>query len=132
MTAFQALRPFRQQLVCFIFPPGITTFLLKNVGNFVNGRLVYQRLVAFLAVENRNGHAPDTLAADTPVMTVRNHIVDAGFAPGRNPLNFVMNGIQRRFPEPVHGSKPLLGSAVDDGVLAAPAMGVLVMDVLLA
>ena len=56
--------------------------------------------------------------------------MDTGFAPGGNPFYFIMNRIQGRIAESVHGSKPLLGSPVDDGVLATPAMGVLVMDIL--
>ena len=51
VTALGTFRPFRQQLVRFIFPPGITALFFKDIGNFVNGRFIYQRFVAFFTVK---------------------------------------------------------------------------------
>ena len=54
------------------------------------------------------------------------------FAPGRDPLHVVGNSIQGFFTEAVYRCEPLLGRTVDDGVLAAPAVCVLMADVFFA
>ena len=132
MAALGTFGPFRQQFFCFVFPPGIAAFFFKQVGNFINSSFVYQRLIAFFAIEHGNRHAPHPLAADAPVVAVCDHIMDTGFSPGRDPLYFIVDSVQRSFTEPVHRSEPLLGSPVDDGVLATPTMGILVVDILFA
>ena len=50
-------------------------------------------------------------------------------APGRLPLDFV-NGLIGFLAELINGAEPLFGCTEDDGMVAAPAMRVLVGDVL--
>lgn len=129
--ALGALRAFRQEFFRRMGPPGIAALRFKDIGHFFDSRFVDQRFPAVLAVENGNRDAPDALTADAPVVAVGNHVVDARFAPGRNPLDFVVDGVQGGVTEAVDRSEPLFRRAVDDGVFAAPAMGVLMVDVLL-
>ncbi len=99
---------------------------LFHVGD---GRRVEQRLAAFLAEEGGQGHAPVALARDAPVGAVLDHAGDALLSPGRQPLDAMDGGegvgAQARV---VHGDEPLRRGAVDDRLLAAPAMGVGVAD----
>ena len=84
---------------------------------------------AVVAVEDGDGHAPDTLAADAPVGALGDHAGHALLAPLGLPLDGVA-GLHGRVLDGVHGAEPLLRGPVDDGVLAAPAVGVGVGDVL--
>ena len=88
------------------------------------GRLAH-RLLAPVAGEDRDGHAPPPLARDAPVGASLHHAVDAVAAPRRNPLHAV-DGLERPPPQVLvrHGHEPLLGGAEDEGVLAAPAVRV--------
>ena len=53
------------------------------------------RLAALRAVHRRNRHAPRALARDAPVGAVRDHVVDAVVAPGRDPSHVVVDGRAR-------------------------------------
>ena len=86
-------------------------------------------LAALLAVEHRDGHAPDALAGNAPVAAVTDHAGHTVMAPGRLPLHTV-DGLVNILLEGVNGAEPLLGGTEDDGMMAAPAMGILVGDVL--
>ena len=46
---------------------------------------IVERLVALLAEEDGDRHAPDALAGDAPVGARGDHVGDALFAPGRIP-----------------------------------------------
>ena len=85
---------------------------------------------AVVTVEDGDGHAPDALAADAPVVALGDHGGHALLAPLRLPLDGVA-GLDGGVLDGVHGAEPLLGGPVDDGVLAPPAVGVGVGDVLL-
>jgi hypothetical protein len=78
-----------------------------------------------LAVKDGDGHAPGPLARDAPVRPVQDHVVDPVAAPVRDPAHAV-NGGQGLSAKVggLHGDEPLPGGAEDDGLLAAPAVGV--------
>src|SRR5690606_39740684 len=84
-------------------------------------------LVASADVEGGDGHAPDPLAAVAPVGPVPYHAGDAGLAPRGNPAHRIDGGQGLR-PEAFHRGEPLLGGPEDDRVLAATAVGGLVLD----
>ena len=132
VTAFRAHSASGQQLFSAMSPPCIGAFLFKPVSNSIDGSFVNQMLAAFVAIEYGNGHAPNTLTADAPVMAVANHVVDALLAPGGNPFYIVSNSLQGVITEAINGCEPLGGCTEDDGVLAAPAVCVLVLNVFLA
>src|SRR5215472_4652204 len=70
------------------------------------------------------------LARDGPVGTMRDHVEDAVTAPGWDPGDLVLDGIKRALAKPllVQGDEPLLGGAEERGVLAAPAVRILVAE----
>ena len=86
-------------------------------------------LATLLAVEHRDGHAPDTLTGNAPVAAVADHAGHTVMAPGGLPLHAV-DGFVNILLEGVNGAEPLLSGAEDDGMMAAPAMRILVGDVL--
>ena len=104
----------------------------------VDGGIV-ERLAAFAAEEDGDGHAPDALAGDAPVGAGGDHVGDAFFAPGGIPgdgFDFFEGALAEGGFGPVgrahggfHVDEPLLGGAGDDGVVAAPAVGVGVLEV---
>ncbi len=53
--------------------PGVRAALTEQLGDNLNRPLVHQRLAAVLTEENRDGHAPDTLAGNAPVGALHNH-----------------------------------------------------------
>ena len=121
--------------------PGVGGLLHEEVDDeFVDGG-IFQRLAAFAAEEDGDGDAPDALAGDAPVGAGGDHVGDALLAPGGVPgdaLDFVEGalaeggGAQFRRCAVGHGGfhvdEPLLGGADDDGVVAAPAVGVGVLE----
>src|SRR6266540_709628 len=86
-------------------------------------------LVAFVAVEDRDWNAPQSLARDGPVGTILDHPRDTLLAPCRVPLRFV-NLFERATAKIrlVHRDEPLLRGAEDDRILAAPAVRILMRD----
>ena len=52
--------------------------LAEQVGDSLDGSIGDVVLAALLAVEDRDGHAPDALAADAPVAAVTDHASHAG------------------------------------------------------
>ena len=118
-------------VIGIILVPCIAALLAEQVGDGLDGGIGDVVLAALLAVEYRDGHAPDALAADAPVAAVADHAGHAVMAPGGLPLH-IINGLVDILLEGVDGAEPLLGRAEDDGVVAAPAMRVLVGDVLYA
>ena len=128
-AAFRADSAFRQQLFSSMSPPCVTALFFEPVSNGVNSSLVNQMLAAVVAVEYRDRYAPYALTADAPVMTVANHVMNTLLAPGRNPLNIV-DRFQCVITEAVDRSEPLRGCAENNRVFAAPAVCILVLDVL--
>ena len=83
--------------------------------------------VAVFTVEDRDRYAPDTLTGNAPVAAVVDHVVDAVMAPGRNPFDRI-DGIEGLLAEAVDRSKPLFRCPIDDRVLAAPAVRILMAE----
>ena len=102
--------------------------LFKDSGNVLGVALFEEKLTAALAGEGDDGNPPGSLAGDAPVRPVLDHAIDPVMAPVGNPFHPVDLG--QSFPAEIvllHGDEPLLRGAEDDRVLAAPAVGVLVL-----
>ncbi len=119
--------------------PGFGAFAVEEVDDLAIERGVDDRLAAGFAQEDGDGHAPDALAADAPVGARGDHVGDALLAPGRIPDDLVdlFDGELaegcfcrlRRLDWRFEGDEPLLGGAEDDGIVAAPAVRVGVLEV---
>ena len=94
---------FRRPLV-----PGVGAVLLEHRRRLLDERRRHDRLAARRAVDRRNRHAPGALARDAPVGAVRDHVVDAVVAPGRDPLHVVIDCIERRLAQ---GPSPLFSGS---------------------
>ena len=116
-------------LVGIVLIPGVAALLAEQVGDSLDGSIGDVVLATLLAVEDRDGHAPDALTADAPVAAVTDHAGHAVMAPGRLPV-YTVNSLVDILFESIDGAEPLLGRAEDDGMVAAPAVRVLVGDVL--
>ncbi len=130
---------FGQEGGCVVDVPGVGAFFFEEIDDAVVDGLIVERLVALLAEEDSDGDAPDALAGDAPVGAGGDHVGDALLAPGGIPddcgdlvegalaeggLGAVGFGEHRGF----HADEPLLGGADDDGVVAAPAVRVGVLE----
>jgi hypothetical protein len=111
----------------------------RRARRFAVQRGVEDRLVAAFAQENGDGHAPDALAADAPVGAGGDHVGDAFLAPAWIPDDLV-DLLDAELPKGGFGAvlaldrrlqadEPLLGGAEDDRLVAAPAVGVGVVQV---
>ena len=120
--------------------PGLQAFLLKQLNDAPVERGIAKRHLTAFAEENSNGHTPDALARDAPVGARGDHICDALLAPGGIPLDAVFDFVEgalakrrRRAVGILHrcvdGDEPLLRGAEDHRVVAAPAVGVAVVNV---
>jgi hypothetical protein len=114
--------------------PGVSAFFFEPLHDIAQSRIIFEALAAALAIKNDDGHAPKTLAGNAPVGTMLDHFVHAVFAPGGKPfhvMNFFESFLAKRFlmavGSLVHLDEPLLGSAEDHGVVAAPAVGIRVL-----
>jgi hypothetical protein len=65
------------------------------------------------------------LTGNAPVGPVANHTCDPVYTPIRHP-GYVLAGFNRLFLERIHGTEPLIRRPVDNRILAAPAMRILV------
>ncbi|MPM49894.1 hypothetical protein SDC9_96628 [bioreactor metagenome] len=120
----------RQDFVRRLRVPGVAALFFKESRNRIHRDIVNDGLAALLAVEHRDGDTPEALPGNAPIAAVPHHGGDALLAPGRIPLNG-LNGLKRRLLEPVDRTEPLFGDAEQNGVLAAPAVGILVDDLVL-
>src|SRR5471032_91288 len=124
-----------QQLGGVQLEPGFDAFLLNTLSHdFHQFDGAWMQLAAFLVQEERDRHAPVTLAGDAPVRTVGDHRVQARLAPGRNKLG-VLDSLDRTIAQGIaagrlfiHADEPLRGGAVDQRRLVAPAVHVAVLD----
>ena len=75
--------------------------------------------------KQRNGHAPSTLARDTPVRAIGDHGRDAVLAPSRRPSH-LLDALERTSTQALllHADEPLRGSPKNQGCLMAPAVRV--------
>src|SRR5208282_6180981 len=115
--------------------PGVRALSCEQLDHGTIYRLVVQKFVAVLALEHSDGHTPEALPRDAPVRTCGNHVGDALLAPRRVPYYFfdlfqraAAQGSSRKLT--FHRDEPLLCGAEDDGVVAAPAVRIRVLDLL--
>ena len=95
----------------------------------MDGIVVDDVFSAVLAVENRDRDTPGTLSGNAPVAAVTDHAGDTVLAPVRNPFHALdrFNGL---LLELVNRAEPLLSRAKNHRILAAPAVRILVDDLL--
>ena len=111
----------------FVDVPGVGAFALEEGDERGVDGGVAERLVAFFAEEDGDGHAPDALAGDAPVRAGGDHVGDALLAPGGIPLD-LLDFVERALAEGgagergLHFDEPLFGGAHNDGLVAAPAV----------
>ena len=127
LTAALALYFRRQEFRQILCPPSISALLAEQSGDVTNGGVVDDGLFAGLAVDDRDRYAPCSLTGDAPVAAVTNHALNALFAPLRNPLDG-FDCLDCLILKAIDGTEPLLGCTVDDGLVAAPAVRILVDD----
>lgn len=126
-AAVRAFIAFRHQFLDVVHPPGVGTVFGKHLLQVADGVIVDDVFAAVFAVEDRDRNTPDTLTGDAPVAAVVDHIVDAVMAPGRNPFDRI-DGFEGFLTEAVDRSKPLFRRPIDDRVLAAPAVRILMAE----
>src|SRR5205085_9090213 len=136
--------------------PRVGAFFAEELRHALEELRRGDRLVAALAIENGDRHAPQPLARDAPVGTGLDHAGDAVLGPAGVPLYFA-DFVERagaeaprvilsrgdgegpratglgvlRFAQDdtrIHRDEPLLGGAEDHRVLATPAVRVRVRD----
>ena len=114
--------------------PGFGAFAFKEIDDLAVERGIEDGLAATLADKDRDGNAPDALAADAPVGAAGDHVCNALLAPGRIPGDLIDLfdaeltegglGTVCSFDRGFKADEPLLRSAEDDWVVAAPAVGI--------
>src|ERR1035437_4747764 len=101
------------------------SLLLLSDVSFDRGIVRHDALLFALgAPQERDGRAPAALARNRPLEAVLDHRADAVLAERRNPLDAVVNLGERLVADRVQVDEPLVRRAEDDGVLAAPAVGI--------
>src|SRR5437016_10920262 len=88
-AAARAFGPRREDPPGFVLVPGVRSFAGKHVDHGLMRFFGFQQLATAGAEEDRDGHAPYTLAGDAPVRAGGDHVGDTLFTPGRNPLYFL-------------------------------------------
>ena len=86
-------------------------------------------LAALLAVEYRDRNTPVALTGNTPVGTLLYHLGHALFAPAGNPLD-ILDSLYSLILEVIHRAEPLFCGTEQDRLLAAPAVRILVTQLL--
>ena len=131
----------RQEFLNRPLVPRVGPVRLKHAGRLFHERDGRDRLSAAFAVHGRYRHAPYTLARNAPVGPARYHVVDAVMAPRRNPFHVVIDGGLGGFAQraalavaldrrsAVHPDEPLRGGEKNDGIVAAPAVWILVREI---
>src|SRR5699024_1264556 len=103
--------------------PGVGALLGEELAHRLDGLVGADGLAAIGAVEHGDGQAPAALAADAPVGPLPDHGLHPVDAPAGHPAHVVAGGAGLVL-EGVHRAEPLGGGPEDDGLLAAPAVGV--------
>ena len=111
--------------------PNIGGVFAKFGNDAVEDFLVGERLAAGFTIENSDGYAPNALARDAPIGTRGDHVGHALFAPGGKPFD-LLDSFERVRTEvfAIHADEPLFGGAEDNGIVAAPAMWIAVIDLI--
>src|ERR1700678_747534 len=123
--------------------PRVGAFALKKRDHVAERLEILEYFAASVAIENHQWDAPEALARNAPIGPVRDHVVDALFAPRRQPLYF-FDFVQRsaaqsrrvrgrnRCAAAIKLYEPLFGSTKNHGSVAAPAMRIAVRKLLFA
>ena len=130
LAAVGAGEALRQNLLRRHLKPGVGALLLEQAGDGVDGLVGADGLAAVLAVEHGDGQAPAALAADAPVGALPDHGAASGPCPRRAPSARRRRRRTASSLKDVHGAEPLGSGPEDDGLLAAPAVGIAVDDLL--
>ena len=128
-AAMRAGKACRQNVSRFCIKPSIRALFTKEARYGINAFLIANGLFAVLAVEYGNGQAPMTLTGNAPIGTLTHHRLDALAAPLRQPLHLIA-GIGSLVFKGIYRAEPLRCCTEDNGSLAAPAVRVLVLDLL--
>src|SRR5262249_33091283 len=109
--------------------PGVSPFPREDRRDVLAESLTGEGLLTSLAVDGDHRNAPVLLAGEAPVGSRRDHVGDALATPFREPAHAIdLREPARAELRPVDADEPLLGGPEDDGVLAAPAVGVAVCE----
>src|SRR5215467_9326318 len=130
-AALRAAGPRRQELARRARIPLVAALALtEDRRDVLDDALLQEERLAGRAVERDDRHTPHALARDDPLQAVRHHVVDAVLAPRRDPLHVPLDRLERAGAKApfVELDEPLLGGAEERGVLAAPAVGVGVVE----
>ena len=79
-SAVRAFEAFRKEFFSGMSPPCIGAFFFYDFFDFLHRFISDDPLAAVVAVECRNRHAPGSLAGNTPVLTVADHVVETVMA----------------------------------------------------
>ena len=123
------LRLGAEQLDRIEIEPRIDAVLLDALGDRVEQlRRARMRLAGRAMREQRERHAPDALARDTPVGTIGDHVADAALAPRGHPFHLA-DLAQRGLAQAclLHADEPLRRRAEDHRRLVTPAMRIAVL-----
>ena len=133
---FRHVRPSGNKLVDRTLVPRIGAVPFEHACGFFDQLRRCDRFAAADAINRWNGNAPGTLPRDAPVGPPRHHVVDAVVSPCGYPFDLVVDRVQRGFAQraflpianrglAVHTDEPLRCRKEDHGVVAAPAVWVL-------
>ena len=114
----------------FFAKPRISAFFFKERNNRIERLLCCNHFAALTAGKHRNGNAPRALARNTPIGTFAHHCTNTIFCPRRHPLHIVVDSVKCGFTQIgfVHRHKPLVGSAENNWLVAAPTMRITVCN----
>src|SRR6185436_20766126 len=124
------LRLIAEQIDGIEIVPGIDAVLVDALRHSIEQLCrAWMRLARRTMREQRQRHTPDTLARDTPVRTIGDHVADPALAPRGHPLHLA-DLAQRSFAQAslFHADEPLRSRAEDDRRLVAPAMRIAVLE----
>src|SRR5260370_13282556 len=116
--------------------PGVSALFLEPFDDIAERDEIYELRTAGVAEKHNDRHTSEALPRDAPVRPFFNHLVDALFAPARNP--FDIGNFGQRFRAQrllaidgmaplagkrnrIHADEPLLGSPENHRIVAAPA-----------
>ncbi|KAF5029087.1 hypothetical protein DSECCO2_652260 [anaerobic digester metagenome] len=122
-------RTLGQNLRSVLGVPRVGAFGSEQLGNDSDAFVGDIFLAAVLAEENRNRYTPGTLARNAPVAAVLHHRGHAVLAPAGNPVH-LFDGLNRLILKLLDRAEPLFGGAEKNWLLAAPAVRILVNDML--
>src|SRR2546430_7646943 len=93
--------------------PNVRPAFSDQIGQLANDVRVENRL-ALGGIKNRQRHAPAALTRDHPIGARFNRAGDSVLAPGRDPLDLLVNGVKCLTAQLIDTNKKLLDVAEDD------------------